>query len=192
MKKREYKVSVKDDEIESLITEYLSMYRQYLLENNTAELDSTYLKSITKEILRKYYVKTLCAGVERYTCSWLSDEEINKYIPFLKTKTLHPKIQDEKFMEEMATEYLSSKEDQKKLYIYLIETHNIISEYGVGSVTIKNDSKFNFEYIYYLETILNKFVSGGNKGVTKAELGELNKKIVVDIKAHIEQSTKIK
>ncbi len=190
MNDKKFKVSVKDDKIESLTTEYLSKYREHLLENNLAELDSTYINSITKVILRKYYVKTLCSGVERYTNNWLSEEESDEYIPFLKTKTLHPKIRDEKFMKEMAKEYLSSKEDNKKLYVYLIEIHDIISEYEVGSVTV--DSKFNFEYISHLETILNKFVSGGNKGVTKSELEDVAKKIIVDIKSHIENSTKIK
>mgnify|MGYP001461364903 CR=1 FL=1 len=193
MKNKEFEINVgkKNKSIKSLISEYLNSYRDDWLEKEKEENKNIYADTITKMILSQHYVPTLLEGLETYSVEWLQAEE-ERYVNFLKTKTVHIKIKEETMMQEMASEYIKNDfEKRNNLFLYLMQGQKISTQYG-GSISIEYKSKFDFTYISKLETILTNFASKGNTGVTKSDLEENKIKIVKDIKEHIENSTQIK
>lgn len=190
MSNKQFKITGIDKSIKDLISEYLNERRNVLLEKAN-ELEAEYVDKITTEILKVYYIKNLTQAVEQTANEWLITEEKENYIPFLKMKVLHPKVKDETIlMDVMATEYLIKKQEMfLKVYKCLLQTNSIIKEYKVGSVNIKHKSKYNFEYINGLESIMQSFFT--KKGADKQKSKDLYKKTSKDIKELIENSTGI-
>lgn len=190
-KNRGFKVKADDKTIKSLVEEYLTSHRNDWLETQKQETKEKYTDTITKVILSKYYVPELLSGLEIYSLKWLELEQ-ERYIDFLKTKTVHVKIKEETLMAEMSKEYLKDGLDKRNnIFLYLIEGHAIKKGYG-GSINIEHKSKFNFTYISKIENLMEKFASKGESGVKQSELSEIKDKIIKDIKNHISESSKIR
>lgn len=184
--KKEFKINL-DGKIQKEVKKYLSLYRGVLLEENTKALDSIYIESITRLILKQYYIETLLTAMTEHMSCWIGIQE-KDYINFMTNSTLDPKIDQNDAIIKMTTEYLKSKlEGQKRVFSCLIDAYKISKEYGIGVKKVDYKQKYDFKYIKVLKTIANKILSGNSKkGMTPKEA------TILDIKAHIKSSTGIK
>lgn len=202
--KKTFKISLKKGDIKNEIAKEISEYREWMRENGGSnykeEIDEEYIKSITEDILAKYYIPTLCEGVEKYTNNWLKDEE-EAYIDFLRTETVQTKINDEKMIDNMSSEYLTeNKKDIEKYLKYLSETHAIKKHYGTGEVDIEVKNKTNLKYIDKVKSLCHGAISSGDsklKGDNKDEIWEnlfieIQNSIITDIKYQIKISSEFK
>lgn len=171
--KKTFKINLKDGPIKNEIAKELSEYRKWMRENGgdnyEEELDEGYIQSTTEAILARHYLPTLCEGVEEYTNNWLEETE-EDYIVFLRTKTVHTKINDKKMMERVSSEYLNeNKEDIIKFLLYLAETHDIRKHYGAGDINIEIKNKYNLKYLETIKSLYHHVLSSGKTRLSRGD-----------------------